>query len=389
MIFDLPSVVMMTAVVVTVTAAVFILETILRRDEGAGRLWSVAFLSGTVSTLAYLVWAFDRGAWWAVAVGNAAYVAVAGLLWLGCRSFNGRRMPQAGALTAVGIVAAGVAALAAGPDGGDWAGAVVMFCGIALFCVLGCVECLRGELTRTRSAWALAAVLGVDGAYFVVRTVVFLAAGPDSDLFRTWFGTVTACVLLVTFTIVSLTVTSVLRAGRTPVRSVEQIARSTGADTGVMRYEQFAIAARGLLTRAAWHDELVAVFAVRIDDLDQISTAFGSEVAHGIVEAWRRGVRRHTPAAARVGEDGTRGLVVATVVLSAAEARRIATTIAQGVFEELRAVPGSVIPVVGVGLALSDTLGDDLDTLLAAARADSAGRQAVADSADGLDPAGL
>jgi hypothetical protein len=167
---------------------------------------------------------------------------------------------------------------------------------------------------------------------------------------------------------------------------VDVVAAATGTEVDVLCFEDFAVAARGLLMRAEWRQELVAVFAVRIDDLRQISTAFGSEVARGVVETWRRGVRRHAPAAARVGQDGVNGLVVATVVASAAGARRVAARIAQGVFEDLRAVPGSVIPDVGVGMALSDTLGSDLDALLAAAREDSAGGQSVAHAADGLDP---
>jgi hypothetical protein len=337
-------------------------------------------------TLAYLVWASDRDAWWAVAAGNAAFVGVTATIWLGCLSYNGRRMRWPTAAAVAGIAAAFLGVLAEGPDGGDWAGAIEMFVALAVFAAAGCVECLRGQLYRTRTAWALAFVLGLQFVYFMVRIVVLVAWGVQSPFFRDWLGTIPTSFLVVSFTIVALVSISVLRAGRTQVRGVDLIARNTGADIGVLVSEQFVFAARGLLTRAEWRQELVAVFAVRIDDLDQISTAFGSEVARGIVETWRRGVRRHAPAAARVGEDGVNGLVLATVVTSAAEARRVAARIAQGVFEDLRAVPGSVIPEVGVGIALSDTLGSDLETLLAAARADSTGGQSVARAADRLDP---
>jgi hypothetical protein len=383
---DLLSLQVMTALVVIVSGVIYVIGTVIRRDEGSSRLWSVAFLSGTVCVIAYLVWAADRHAWWAIAVGNATFVGVTGALWLGCRAYNGRRMRWSAVLSVTGIVAAFVGVIAQGPDGGDWAGAVAMFLALAVFGAVGCVECLRGELFATRTAWALAIVLGLQCVYFTVRTVGFVVWGPESALFQAWLGTIPMSFLVVTFTIVTLVATSVLRAGRTQVRGVEAIVRNTGVDVGVMAFESFTAAARGVLTRSQWRHELVAVFAVRIDDLDQISTAFGSEVARGVAETWRSGVRRHAPAAARIGQDGVNGLVGVTVVATAAEARTVATRIAQGVFEELRAVPGSVIPDVGVGLALSDTLGSDLDTLMAAARADSAGGEPVAHAADRLDP---
>jgi GGDEF domain-containing protein len=264
-----------------------------------------------------------------------------------------------------------------------------MFVALAVFGAAGCVESLRGELFATRTAWALAIVLGLQCVYYTVRTVVLVTLGPESAVFQAWLGTVPTSFLVVTFTIVTIVATSVLRAGRTQVRGVDAVARATGADVGIMLSEQFTTVTRALLTRAQWRQELVAVFSVRIDDLEEISTAFGSEVARGVIETWRYGVRRHAPAAARIGQDGVNGLVVATVVSSAADARRVATRIGQGVFEDLRAVPGSVIPDVGVGVALSDTLGSDLDALLAAARADSAGGEPVAHAADGLDPSRL
>ena len=68
---DLYSVLVMTALVVNVSGILFIVETLLRRDEGAGRIWALAFLAAMLTTLAYVIWAQSPEAWWAVAVGNA------------------------------------------------------------------------------------------------------------------------------------------------------------------------------------------------------------------------------------------------------------------------------------------------------------------------------
>ncbi|GAA3769343.1 hypothetical protein GCM10022240_22170 [Microbacterium kribbense] len=388
MAMDLYSVTVMAALVVNVSAVVFILETVIRRDEGASRVWTLAFLAGMVASIAYVAWAYDRSQWWAVATGNAAFVAATALMWLGSRTFNGRRGVWAPAAVGVGVLATAGAALAAGPDGGDWAGAAVMFMAIVIVAGLGCAECLRGAMRAARIAGALAAVLGLQSGYFLLRTIALVTAGPDSVIFQTWFSTVTASFLTVTFTVVSLVAASVLRAGRTPVRGLAELGRAVRADGGIVPAAQFDVALRGLLTRAAWRDELVAVLAVAIEDLDQIASAFGGEVARDISDAWRAGVRRHLPAAARIGGDGAHRLVAATVVASPAEAHRIGTRLARGLFEDLRAVPGSVLPVIGVGVALTDVDGNDADALLVAARRESARREPVAHSAHGLDPAG-
>ena len=127
MTLDLASVLIMTALVVNVSGVLFILETLLRRDEGAGRIWSVAFLAAMLTTLAYTVWVQSDGAWWAIAVGNAAFVAGTGCMWLGCRRFNGRRMRWSSILVAAAVVAAALGVAFEGAAGGDWAGVLWMF----------------------------------------------------------------------------------------------------------------------------------------------------------------------------------------------------------------------------------------------------------------------
>lgn len=357
MILQLQSVIIMTALVVNVSGILFIVETLLRRDEGAGRVWALGFLAAMLTTLAYMVWSQSPGAWWAVAVGNAAFVAGTGCMWLGCRRFNGRRMAWSSWLVGAAVVAAGIAVGVEGPDGGDWAGAVWMFVALLVFAGAGAAECVRGALRESRTAWVLAFVLGVQSLYYVSRTTAFLIAGPESALFQNAFGTIPTSFLTIILTIVAVVVTSVLRATRAPMRGYLRLAGLGTAKGGILSRDVFDVALAGLCERASSRSELVAVLAVRIDDLDQISTAFGSEVARAVTETWRTGVRRHAPSNALVGEDGTTGLVVGVLVDSAHEARRLAGVVYRGLFDDLGKVGGGVIPVVGVGVALSDSAG--------------------------------
>lgn len=354
---DVVSAVAMTALVVTVCGTLFIVETLLRRDEGAGRIWAIAFLAGMLTSFSYIVWIQVPEAWWAIASGNGAFVVATGCMWLGCRRFNLRRVDWAAPVVVLAASGAVVGVAAGGPGGGDWAGALWMFAALIVFAAAGAVECLRGALRASRTAWLFGVVLGFQSAFYIARTIVFLVVGPDSALFRAAFGTVTMSVFTVTLTIVAVVVTSVLRAGRAPMRGSSRVARSGVSDRGILPQSSLEDALSGLCHRAERRSEIVAVVSVRVDDLEQISTAFGGEVARSVRETWRRGVRRHAPTDAIVGEDGPLGLVVALLVDSDRDARRDAAVIYRGLFGDLSAVVGGIIPVVGIGVALSDVSG--------------------------------
>jgi hypothetical protein len=376
MILDLYSVLVMTALVVNVSGILFIVETLLRRDEGAGRIWALAFLAGMLTTLAYAIWSSAPDAWWAISVGNAAYVLSIGCMWLGCRRFNGRRLAWPAAIVGASAVTAAVAVFVDGPDGGDWAGAVAMFIPVLAFAALGAVECLRGDLRESRTAWILSAVFAFASLFYVSRTAAFLTSGPDSALFQSAFGTIPASMVITTLMIVAVVAASVLRAGRVPMRGHLRAAGFGTARDGILSQDVFGSALAELCARAERRAELVSVIAVRIDDLEQISTAFGSDIARTVTETWRAGVRRHAPSNALVGEDGTTGLLVGELVDSAREARRQAGAIYRGLFDDLgmggehpTGQMRAVIPVVGVGVALSDATGYDSAALCEVARA--------------------
>ncbi len=368
MTLDLTSVVVMSTLVVIVSGVVYIVETLLRRDDGAGRIWALAFLAAMLTTVAYLVWALDDSAWWAIAVGNAAFVTGTGCMWLGCWGFNERPLTIPSSVVAVGAVGAAVSVLLSPHDPKGWDGALWMFVALMVFAAAGAVECLRGELRRSRTPLVLAFVLGLQAIFYLMRIIGFVLLGPDSETFNTWLGTIPASFITITFTIVALVVTSVLRAGRAQQRGFEHLSESGVAADGILPEASFRAQLHDLVERAGWRGELVGVIVVRVDDLHQISTAFGSEIARAVSASLRSGVRRHSPSNAFVGEDGAVGLAVGLLVESAGDARRRAALVYRGLFEGIGTATGGVIPVVGVGVALSDTAGYDPDGLLRTAR---------------------
>lgn len=381
---------LMTAVVVIVSGLFFIFETLVRRDEGAGRVWSVAFLSAMLTTLSYMVWALDPTAMWPIAIGNTTFVVGTGCMWLGCRVFNRRRMAPAVAAVALGGGGAITTVLVAGPHGGSWAGAPWMFACLLVFAALGGVESLRGDMGTYRTAWGLCAVLGAQALFYVGRILAASIAGFDGRLFTVWFGTVPTSILTVVLTIVAVVVTSVLRADRAGQRGHVRVASSSPlGDDAVLPLPAFTLLLARACARATARGEELAVLAVRMDDLPRIARAFGAESASDIAETARASVVRHAPALALVGEDGPGGLLLAASVSSEPDARRQAGIIHRGLLDDLSDVAAGIVPVIGVGLVLTgpdDERDADPEAAPAAAQlvagAREAARRALSDAGE-------
>ena len=90
---DLASVLVMTALVVNVSGILFIVETLLRRDEGAGRVWALGVPRRRCSRRSPTSCGCSRPTPGGRSrSATRAFVAGTGCMWLGCRRFNGRRM---------------------------------------------------------------------------------------------------------------------------------------------------------------------------------------------------------------------------------------------------------------------------------------------------------
>ncbi|KXC06922.1 hypothetical protein [Microbacterium hominis] len=365
---DLFSVTVMTAIVASVAGLTFILDTLLRRDTGPGRLWAVAFFCGLATTVAYMAWSAGVGAAVSVAVGNTLFVCVPGFMLLGSRRFNDR--PLTAVSVAVGVLAAVtfVAVLIEYPSRGSWGGWWAMAAALVVLFGCGAAESLRTPMRGLRSAWALSVVLGLAGVFYAVRLVVFLAAGPYSEIFSRWLGSISANIVTVILTMVAAIVTSVLRSHRTTLQRYEWLTSNGVAADGVMLPRTFAGALADIVERASWRREGIAVIVMRADGVDEIGDAFGGDVVDTISAACRHAARSYAPAAALVGEDGDGQLVICALAESTADARRIGGALFRGLIDELTALDHGRLASVGVGVALTQVLGHDPEVLMTAAR---------------------
>ncbi|MDQ1127062.1 GGDEF domain-containing protein [Microbacterium sp. SORGH_AS 505] len=368
MTLDLFSVTVMTALVAFVATGIFVVETLRRRDAGAGRLWAVAYLCGTATTFAYISWAAGIGGAVAIAIGNSAFALTPAFIWLGNRRFNDRPIGWSSVIVGVLAVFTFVAAVIRVPVEGSWGGWVVMAATIVVFFLAGGWEATRRPMGRIGNAHLLSAVLFAGAAFYGARLAAFVLDGPEGTFFVTWFGSISANIATVVLTMVAVVVTSILRANKSATQRYEWLGENGVAADGIMLGRTYRDALRDMTERAGWRRELVSVIIVHVDGLDEMAAAFGSDAADELAAQWRRSVRRHAPASAFVGEDGDSTLAVCGVATTAADARRQGAAIYRGCIDDLADNPTGLLPVVGIGVGLTETVGYDPTVLMNAAR---------------------
>jgi diguanylate cyclase (GGDEF)-like protein len=367
MVIDTLTLLVAAGAVVAIAGVSFILNTVLRRNDLYGRIWSAAFIAGILETVSYLVWATSDAAWWASSIGNGALVASLGLMWTGARTYNERRRNYL-ALTLLGSFLALGASLVAGPDGGDWAGAEVMFLGVVVFSALAGWESIRGTLKRSVNGRVLTIVFWTVSVYYLLRLIVLVGLGEDSEAFVDYFGTITTTFIAIILVIVAAISMSVLQ----PADSTREhgSGRRTGTLVipGVTSAEQFEQQAKDWLARSKRDREPVVLLEIAIDNLEHINTAFGRELGDDTIRTVGRIACENTPAASLVGYLGIDRFLVITSLPSFGSPTDIAERLQTALVETPVDSDQGVRATATFGLATTDDVGYSLDSLEKVAR---------------------
>lgn len=364
---DTFSILVAAGAVVAVSGVAFILNTVLRRNDVYGRLWSIAFIAGILETIAYLAWAAVPGAWWATAIGNGSLVLALAFMWSGCRAFNERQRSYAWVSVTASVLVVG-ACLVAGPDGGAWAGAWEMFVGVIVFAGFAGVESVTGPLKRSVNGRVLAIVFFVVSLYYLLRLAAFLGAGESSVAFVHYFGTVTTTLIGIALTIVAAISMSVLQPAH--LSSLDRDGRRAGEPSipGVSSLELFEQQARDWLARSQRDREALVLLELVVDNFDHIATAFGREVGDEAIALVGRIACESTPSASLVGYVSNERFIILTTPPAFGSSVDIAQTLQTALVER------PVDPVQGVratatfGLATTNEFGYSLAALELASR---------------------
>lgn len=289
-----------TGILTVVCGAYFLLETLFRRNDLVGRLWSVFFVGAIFVVFSYIVFALNDVMWWALAPANGGYVAAIGMLWSGARAANDRR-----ALVLVPLAAGGVVAIATvlpGVEGGYWAGSLEMFIGVAAFAGMTAIELNRGELATMLSARVLSIMLAIVAVFYVARAGGLVFLGTDDPTFQMFLGTAASTTIELCLAVVGTIALSSVQAERfgSPVGGPLN-ARDDARLDGILGPRAFREFAESWLLRSVRERATLVLLVLEIADLDEINIAFGRAAGDGAIRVTARVTATNAPTAALIG----------------------------------------------------------------------------------------
>jgi diguanylate cyclase (GGDEF)-like protein len=289
---DVSTLYIVSAMVISLTGILFIVDAYSRRDDIVGRVWSLAYIAGVVTTFAYLASSLYDTIWWGVGLGNGTVVFSVAAVWSGARLFNGKRsLLLVGGAASVFVM---LSAIVMGPDGGIWAGGGFMIAGMCLFGLLGGIECLRGSLWRYRNARFLGTVTMIAGAYYGVRLIFFVSQGPNSAFFSRFLGTGVTSLIVIVFVVGGAFAMVALR-GEESAQTYSSRTENDGL-SGTIDSQTFADIASDIIAEGHKSGRPTAFVAADIDDIGMMNAAFGRSFGDDVLERFVHVLRTTLPA---------------------------------------------------------------------------------------------
>ncbi|ARJ06147.1 diguanylate cyclase [Humibacter sp. BT305] len=358
---DLASVLLVSGLVIVLCGLIFVLNTAMRRNDPSGRVWSLGFISGMLSAICYSMWAVAPEQWWINAIANATYLLSIAAIWSGSRLFNGRHRSLLWIAFAAAALELVLTALE-GPNG-IWAGSIPLFTGVAAFAVLTGLETLRSRMRRNLNA----RVLGIGMLFFALftlaRLVLFIAAGPDSPTFQTYFGTPVATIVTVILVVLGTVAVSVMQAERSGARALGDVTVGVYSTVGVLSASSFMQQWADQVERAAFNRDRLAMVAMDVDNLPQMNTAFGRNFGDTAIRSVAQMIRHHTPTTALLGHPGAGRFVIVMVTTAASDAERLAIRLQTALVDEPIDPERSLRATASFGVVDTDMFGYSLPVL--------------------------
>ncbi|WP_111720178.1 diguanylate cyclase [Homoserinimonas sp. OAct 916] len=358
-----------STIAVVLAATMYIVGTLAYKDNNTGRIWSVAYMAGMLTTLSFVTYSLQPDAWWTGGVGNGAMVIGAGLFWSGCRVRNERRPLYALVVTA-GIITAGAAWLQ-GPAGGDWAGGEFYFVGVALFAAAAAIEVMRDSQQREVGAVTLTVVFWVQSAFYLLRLLGLTLVGEESTFFLETVGSNTTAIMAMVLIPVLATTMSTMRTERVQAGTAifHDYGRTGYTEQGVLHANSFRLVVRDWLERCRYHGVPLILLHINLDNLAEINTAFGRTHGNQVLVQYISFMRRFGPPHSDIGEAGTGRLVMATPMASPDDAVTAVIALQAKLLEAPVPELAGLRPTISVGIAFSEHFGYDLQRMSSAARA--------------------
>ncbi|MDO9398072.1 MAG: GGDEF domain-containing protein [Herbiconiux sp.] len=361
MTLDIRTLLLVAGLVIILCGVSFILNTAMRRNDASGRLWSISFIAGMLTAVSFSVWSVSPDLWWVLAVGNTAHVVSVGAIWSGARVFNGRS-----SLVWVTLVAGGLVAVFTGiegPDAGAWAGSTGLFIGLSVFSGLGGAETMRSRMRRNLNARILSFCLWIVCAFYVLRTSIFVTQGPESAVFREYFGSEVTTIITIVMVLLATVSMSILQAERSGARALGDVTVGVHSVVGVLSAASFMQQWADWVERASFHGDRLAMIAMDVDNLPQMNTAFGRAFGDTAIRSVAQIVRHYAPTTSLLGHTGAGRFVIVVVTTAPNEAEQLAIRLQTALVDEPIDPQQSLRATASFGVVDTDTFGYGLPVL--------------------------
>jgi GGDEF domain-containing protein len=379
-----------SGLVICITGVFFILETLLKRNDQVGRMWSVFYIGAIFSVFAMLVADSGPGTWWAYAVGHGFYVTALGFIWAGSRVANRRRSSLIPIPILLGLVVI-VARLIAGPDAATSGGSTEMYVGAAVFFALAAVESARGGLGRLPGGRLLSIMLVLASLYYGSRAVTLLVLGAEDPTFLSLFGDSSASLFEIAIAVIGTLTLSAIQGDRFRQAAIAQAEFGARvAIDGVLVRETFRELAETWLMRSIRERITLVLLLVEVADLAEVNVAFGRASGDAALRTTGRLSLVHAPTAALIGHVSPRRFAILMELPTNDSVEAIADRIADSVLSTPIDDQDRFRASTFCGIATTRTSGARYDDLLrAATEAVSIDRDAIRASAEDVRTGGI
>lgn len=323
--------------------------------------WSAAIALFSVGTCGFLL---DGTVYqvWANPLANMLLVAGTVSVWAGARSLRARRLSwfQLTAAPAVTLLASALDS----PATNSWSGGPVFLGLMSLSIGLASWELWRLPSSYSRIQAPLAVASGFLSVLYLARCIAFVAGGPESVLFRTYFGSeITTLMTMLLLVVVSFSAAAL---------SAEQVTTALRARadmdsmTGLLNRDGFMGLAQVQADRLARAERSGTLILADLDFFKTVNDTHGHLAGDAVLRAFADACLETVRATDLVGRYGGEEFIFllpgATVSRSEDIARNVSIAMRGRSTDEVREMP-----TVSYGIASLEANGYDLDAALAAA----------------------
>lgn len=323
--------------------------------------WCVALLLFLAGSASFLLNGTPHQVW-ANPLGNVLLVSGVASVWAAARSL---RMLNCNVWLSIAVPAiAGIAAALDNPASNTWAGGAVFLASMCLFIGLSSRELWHLEPGYSRVRIPTAIASGAVAAFYLGRLVVFIAEGPASPTFVTYFGSsVTTLVTMVFLVVGSFSMAELSTEQQT--RALRAVARQDGL-TGLLNRSAFIELATAELARSRQSNTYGTLILADLDHFKTVNDTFGHAAGDLALQTFADACKETVRSMDLVGRYGGEEFILMIPGVGPGRAEVITTEISRRLAQHV--IPEVLqMPTVSYGLSKFTAATEDLDELIAAA----------------------